>query len=166
MDKGKDEEKVKDDQRKELIKNLFGKDNPTIDEVRAFSRNLTQNTIQTFDDQLKSRWIGRDKKAYLTTFRAILKMQATDSDIIYQMLEQIDDLRKAVIYLGKQVESAQGKTKELTETLSKLKEATETKLATSYAALQRLDQFLKGDDDSNQKNKSRKSRDASVDYRV
>ncbi|MGA2309684.1 MAG: hypothetical protein ABSG57_09080 [Candidatus Bathyarchaeia archaeon] len=165
MDKGKDEEKVKDD-KEEVIKRLFGKDNPTIDEVRAFSRNLCQNTIQTFDDALKSRWIRKDKRANLTMFRAILQMQATDSDIIYQILDQIDELRKTVIYLGKKAESTQGKTQELTEALSKLKHSTETTLAASYAVVQRLDQLMKSDDANNQQNKPQKSKDTSGDYRV
>jgi len=156
---------VKDD-KEEVIKRLFGKDNPTIDEVRAFSRNLCQNTIQTFDDALKSRWIRKDKRANLTMFRAILQMQATDSDIIYQILDQIDELRKTVIYLGKKAESTQGKTQELTEALSKLKHSTETTLAASYAVVQRLDQLMKSDDANNQQNKPQKSKDTSGDYRV
>ena len=156
---------MKDD-KEEVIKRLFGKDNPTIDEVRAFSRNLCQNTIQTFDDALKSRWIRKDKRANLTMFRAILQMQATDSDIIYQILDQIDELRKTVIYLGKKAESTQGKTQELTEALSKLKHSTETTLAASYAVVQRLDQLMKSDDANNQQNKPQKSKDTSGDYRV
>ena len=169
MDKGKIEGKIErkmKDNTEELIKHLFGKDNPTIDEVRAFSRKISQDTIELFDEQLKKRWMGRDKRAYLTTFKAILQMQANDSDTIYQMLDQIDGLRKTVIFLGEQAESTQGKTKELTEALSKLKESTETKLAASYAVFQRLDLLLKGDDASNQQNKPQKSKDASADYRV
>jgi hypothetical protein len=166
LDKGKEERKMSEYEIKEEIKKIFGKDNPSIDEVRSFSQKISEDTLRHFDNQLKSRWIGKDKRMYFRTFRAIWELLGHNQDTMYGMLEEIDDLQKTVIFLGRKVESSQGRTKELSDALSKMKESTEQKLATSYAALVRLDQLLKGEVDSNQQSKPQKNKDNSGGYRV
>lgn len=164
--KGKEERKISEDGVREEIKRIFGKENPSINEVRLFSQKISEDTLRVFDAQLKSRWIGKDKRMYLQAFRTIWELLGHNQDTTYGILEEIDELQKTVIYLGRQAESSQGKTKELSEALSKMKESTEKKLETSYAALVRLDQLLQGEVNTSQQSKSQKNKDEGRAYRV
>ena len=54
------------------FKRLFGKENPTFDEMRDFLRNLNNVTLKSFDDLIKSRWIwGKNKQIYVFSERLL-----------------------------------------------------------------------------------------------
>jgi hypothetical protein len=130
------------EERKEVIKRLFGTENPTFDEMRAFVRNMNQETLRNFDDLIKSRWIWGKHKANLRIFRNLIKMNGENEIDSLSMWEYVGNLNNAVLLPSEKIQKNQTRTEGLEEALSKLRKATTTQLTAMLPLIEHWDKTL------------------------
>lgn len=162
----RESEEIAEEVRRQFMIRHFGKESPSWSELREFAWKTNNETIKIFTDELMSRWTRGDKRFYYSVFKVILEEKQKTDNMIFIILEKIDNLEKAAIQLGKESESTKGKNTELTESLSSLKEYVEPKLAATFAAMKRLDELLEGNENKNKQKDDAKIKDRSGSYRV
>ena len=121
MDRKEDERKSQEevaDLKKQVMKNDSEVD---YDKLREAHRQITQKTLDSFDNLIKSWWIWGDTKFTLQMSRAIVADHAKTRDGVIYLLEYCDDLRKAVLLLYDAVNKLGGATqKEVATVKSRL----------------------------------------------
>jgi len=109
------------EERQEVIKRIFGKENPTYDEIKRFMKQIHQNTLDELDKTIKSRWVWGDKKQFLIVTRGLLSIGGRNFESIVDVWEDIDRLNRTTVLLGDAIKKNEKTTNELDDALSKLK---------------------------------------------
>lgn len=93
--------------RKEFVGDLSS---GSFDEARRYNEEVAQSLFQTFDKQIKSRWLSRKDKDYLKLFRWIFTEQKKMADVLTNLSEWAYGFKNMLFSVFVEIELTKGLT--------------------------------------------------------
>jgi hypothetical protein len=92
-------------------KRVFGKENPTFDDMRDLVEKRSKHTSKLFDDAINSRWTWGNNKSNLEMFRELMVLISSNQLDRLDIWEYLSNMDKAIRLLSDEIGKMKGVSK-------------------------------------------------------